>query len=464
MRVPSARLVEQRVHSTTRTLPPQVPGWPVVGNLPDFARDVLAFCVRNYQTYGPVYRIRLLNREYWVLAGLEANLFLARDGDRCLSSRSLRPMGAELGAPDYFLLAQDGAWHRQLRRAHAPGYKHEVYERQIPRMVTMTKAHIRERWRPRTSVPVVDEVQRMACEQVGQAVLGQTSKEIFEDVRLVFAMAIRTSSIPLVPSIFTKWPPYVRAKKRVWAYMRRLVEMERARLARGEEPSSTFAAELLAFRDADGRPIPDLALAKSFAGVFFSSLDTLASTLSFMLYAAYKHPAILQRVREEVALLFSRPLETIDRYVLKECQALYGLALETMRMYPVVPVTPRIVLEPFEIEGVTIPAGVEVMFATGVTHMLPEFFPNPDVFDIDRYTPERAEHRRSGVFTPFSLGTHTCLGAGFAELQLMMTFATIVHTADLALDPPDFTASVKPLPLPNPGQDFRLRVLRLREA
>ena len=104
------------------------------------------------------------------------------------------------------------------------------------------------------------------------------------------------------------------------------------------------------------------------------------------------------------------------------------------------------------------------MFATGVTHMLPEFFPNPEVFDIDRYTPERAEHRRPGVFTPFSLGTHTCLGAGFAELQLMMTFATILHTAELALDPPDFTASVKPLPLPNPGKDFRLRVLRLRDG
>ncbi len=462
MRVPLARLVDLRAHSAMRTLPPQVPGWPVVGNLPDFARDVLAFCVRNYHRYGPVYRIRLLNREYWVLAGLEANVFLARDGDRCLSSRSLRPMGAELGAPDYFLLAQDGAWHRRLRRAHAPGYKREVYERSIPRMVAIAQAHIRERWRPGMSVPVVDEVQRMACEQVGQAVLGHSAQEIFEDVRLVFATAIRTSSIPLVPSLFTKWPPYVRAKQRLWAYMQRLVEAERERLARGAPPSSTFAAELLAFRDDNGRPIPNLALAKSFAGVFFSSLDTLASTLSFMLYAAFKHPHVLQRVQEDVDLLFSRPLETIDRFVLKECQALYGLALETMRMYPVVPVTPRIVLEPFEIEGVTIPAGVEVMFATGVTHMLPEFFPNPEVFDIDRYTPERAEHRQSGAFTPFSLGTHTCLGAGFAELQLMMLFATILHTAELALDPPDFTASVKPLPLPNPGRDFRLRVLRLR--
>lgn len=420
--------------------------------------------MRHYQSYGPVYRIRLLNREYWVLAGLEANQFLARDGDRCLSSRSLWKMGAELGAPECFLLAQDGAWHRQLRKAHAPGYKREVYEGQIPQMVALTQAHIRERWLPGTSIPVVDEVQRIACEQVGHAVLGHSSKEIFEDVRLVFAMAIRTPSIPLVPSIFTKWPPYVRAKRRVWAYMRRLIAIERERLARDEPLPSRFAAHVLAFRDENGRPIPESALAKSFAGVFFSSLDTLASTLSFMLYAAFKHPHILERVREDVEKLFAMPLDTIDRHTLKACSALYGLALETMRMYPVVPVTPRIVVEPFEIEGVDIPAGVEVMFATGVTHMLPEFFPNPEVFDIDRYTPECAEHRRPGVFTPFSLGTHTCLGAGFAELQLIMTFATILHTAELALDPPDFTASVKPLPLPNPGKDFRLRVLGLRDG
>ena len=95
-------------------------------------------------------------------------------------------------------------------------------------------------------------------------------------------------------------------------------------------------------------------------------------------------------------------------------------------------------------------------------HHLPQYFPEPERFDIERYTPERREHRQPGVFVPFGAGSHVCLGAGFAEVAIAATMATIVREVELALDPPDYILKISPVPTPSPDDRFRFRVARRR--
>ena len=73
-----------------------------------------------------------------------------------------------------------------------------------------------------------------------------------------------------------------------------------------------------------------------------------------------------------------------------------------------------------------------------VTHFFPEFFPDPERFDIDRYLPERAEHKQRDAFAPFGVGTHRCLGAGFAEAQILLILASIIREAELVLHPSSY--------------------------
>ena len=101
--------------------------------------------------------------------------------------------------------------------------------------------------------------------------------------------------------------------------------------------------------------------------------------------------------------------------------------------------------------------------ATSVTHRLPEFFPDPDRFDIDRYLPERAEHRQPNVFVPFGVGTHHCLGGNFAETQTLLVIATVFHAAELELDPPGYELKMTNVPTPRPAKSFRFRLKRLRQ-
>ena len=65
---------------------PLARGLPVVGSVFDMARDTRAFLTDSYMEHGPVFGMRLLNRRFTVLAGMEANRFLAREGTKHLRS------------------------------------------------------------------------------------------------------------------------------------------------------------------------------------------------------------------------------------------------------------------------------------------------------------------------------------------------------------------------------------------
>ena len=118
----------------------------------------------------------------------------------------------------------------------------------------------------------------------------------------------------------------------------------------------------------------------------------------------------------------------------------------------------RPVTNSLDLGGYTIPAGERVILATTVPHHLLELFPAPARFDIDRYLPDRREHRAPGAFAPFGVGPHVCLGAGCAEVAILVTMATIVREVDLVLDPPGYRLRIDPVPTPHPDARFRFRV------
>ena len=204
--------------------------------------------------------------------------------------------------------------------------------------------------------------------------------------------------------------------------------------------------------------MPEADLKIAALGPFVAALDTVPSTCSFMLYALLKHPEVLAQVQTEADRLFARGEPTWEG--LQEMDATHRAAMETMRMYPVAPLLIRTVTNAFELGGYRIPAGEHVIIATTVPHYLPECFSEPQRFDIERYTQARAEHRRPEAYAPFGLGPHRCLGNGFAEVQMAVTMATLLHEVELALVPADYTLKTTQVPLPSPNKSFRVRVVR----
>ena len=56
------------------------------------------------------------------------------------------------------------------------------------------------------------------------------------------------------------------------------------------------------------------------------------------------------------------------------------------------------------------------------------------------------------------------MGAGIAEVQLMVTMATLLSRYTLQFDPPDYQLVIEHHPTPVPGNHFRVQVVEWRPS
>lgn len=437
--------------------PPSAPSLPLVGDAFAMAGDVGAFFTRQYLQLGPVFRVRALHRRFTVLAGPEANLFVTREGSRHLRSREFwMDFDKELGAARS-MVSMDGAEHARMRKAQQPGYSRSFIHEHLDDVIAITRREVAE-WPLDEPVPGLYALQRIITEQLGTIAAGVSPRDYLDDM-IVFVRTLLAARVTRQrPAVLTRTPRFRRARQRVeelYATVRAVHDPDRRS---GAEPD--LVDELMALHHGDPQFLPETDLMPAVLGPFIAGLDTVGSTCAFMLYALLKHPDLLERMTAEADASFAHG--TLTAEAVRRLDVTHRVALETLRMYPIAPAITRTVSNTFEFAGYTIPAGEKVIVATTVPHHLPQYFPEPERFDIERYTPERQEHRQPGVFVPFGAGPHVCLGAGFAEVSIAATMATIVHEVELALDPPDYVLKISPVPTPSPDDRFRIRVTRRR--
>jgi cytochrome P450 len=79
-----------------------------------------------------------------------------------------------------------------------------------------------------------------------------------------------------------------------------------------------------------------------------------------------------------------------------------------------------------EIDGYQIAGGTTVLVSAYTLHRRPEYFPNPEQFDPDRFSPEREKELPRYAYLPFGGGPRVCLGNHFAMMEghLLLTMLT----------------------------------------
>ncbi|RMF16254.1 MAG: cytochrome P450 [Candidatus Dadabacteria bacterium] len=97
------------------------------------------------------------------------------------------------------------------------------------------------------------------------------------------------------------------------------------------------------------------------------------------------------------------------------------------------------------------------MFAPTVSHRLASCYPAPEVFDLHRYDPDRAEHRTPGAFLPYGVGVHICLGAGIADALIVATLARLLAHYEPLIHPQPDRLRIRARPTPAPV-GFRLQL------
>jgi cytochrome P450 len=117
---------------------------------------------------------------------------------------------------------------------------------------------------------------------------------------------------------------------------------------------------------------------------------------------------------------------------------------ESLRLYPPVYATLSDAVADDEIGGYHIPARSMIILCPYVTHRHPDFWPDPEVFDPDRFLPERSADRPGFAWYPFLGGPHRCIGQEFALMEMVLALAMIARGFRFELAP---GARVEPRPM-----------------
>jgi cytochrome P450 len=108
---------------------------------------------------------------------------------------------------------------------------------------------------------------------------------------------------------------------------------------------------------------------------------------------------------------------------------------ESMRLYPPIWAMARHLVADDEIGGFHLPRGSMAVLVPFVTHRHPAAWDEPDVFDPNRFAPERAAQRPKGAYFPFLGGPHQCIGNEFALIEMQLIVAMVLQQLDMELVP-----------------------------
>lgn len=173
---------------------------------------------------------------------------------------------------------------------------------------------------------------------------------------------------------------------------------------------------------------------------FVAGKDTTALTLSWFFYMLCTHPSIQEKVAQEVIVATKEIVDkesigeiaaSLTEEVIIQMQYLHATLTETMRLYPAVPLNPKICFS-----DDTLPDGFNVRKGDMVAYLPYAMGRMKFIWgdDAEVFRPERWLNN-DGVFSPespfkfpaFQAGPRICLGKEFAYMQMKIFAAVLLR-------------------------------------
>jgi len=194
------------------------------------------------------------------------------------------------------------------------------------------------------------------------------------------------------------------------------------------EDTGDLLSMLLAARDEEGNPMPEQQLRDEVITLFVAGHETTANALAWSFYLVAQHPLVEERLLAEIAALQGNPPTMQDLATLPYSEQ---VVKEAMRLYPPAGGVTRQPTEDIELGGYPIAKGSMITLSTYVMHRDPAFYPEPDRFDPDRFTPENEAKLPRLAYLPFGGGPRICIGNSFAMMEARLILATILQQVHL---------------------------------
>ncbi|OEJ29921.1 cytochrome P450 [Streptomyces agglomeratus] len=417
-------------------------GLPLLGNLPAFGRDPLAFLVRLRDDFGDVVtwslgpmRIIFLSHPEHIAELLGADERRYETPDVGWSFRRL--------VGDSVIRSQGADWRRK-RSLVQPTVRPRQVRTYATTMVDCASA-LADRWQDRERIDVLREMTLLTQRIVVRTLFGN---DVGDQARaLGDAMSVAGREIGAeLRGVGLFLPVWARTPAR-----RRLldavatVDAEIDRLIRTRQASQGVDGEredllsrLLAARDETGRPLTPTEVRDEAVTLWVGGHETTSTALMWSWYLLSASAHAQARLTAELDRVLAGRPPTIDDY--EQLTWTQKIIKEALRLYPpgwMIP--PRVAQDGAVLGGSPVPAGTMVWCSQWVTHRDPRWFPDPTAFRPERWddNPQQPVHQHA--WFPFGGGQRSCLGARFALVEAALVLATLAQRFHITVDPGEVT-------------------------
>lgn len=413
-----------------------------------------------YREYGPVFAFKapLVDKGITVLAGSDANTWMNRKGRLHLRTKDLLEDWEKVYGAARTLPSMDGVDHYRLRKAQHAGYSQAALGGRLDELFVQARQDLGE-WNVGDLLPGGPSCKRLMGSQVSRLAVGVDTSDYILDLVAYKERSLQTHVQRSLPKFMLQTPGMKKKRKKIFELFD-LIQAAHAPALRKGKPRD-FVDDMMSLHNSDPQFLPETEMLFVLVTPIIASIY-LGSALAFAIYSMISHPDLYERVQAEADALFSNGDPEREDFNMAAIDVTHRLIMESHRLHTVIPVTIRHVMNTFNMEGYEIPVGSNVLIAKAAAHYLDENYPDPLQFDVDRFLPGREEHKKRGAYAPFGLGTHTCLGSRWVELQMVVNLLMIAHYFQIELRPSNFQLKYNPFPTSGPTKKLKFAITEKR--
>jgi cytochrome P450 len=341
------------------------------------------------------------------------------------------------------LLGLEGEDWRRHRRIMAPAFDPRCVAGYGPAMAATLQTFLR-RWDAMpdgAAIDMSDEMTLMTLEVISRTVFSADGMELMGMIRDMLLRGMHAAAganmLDLLPMVGA-----VRMKARAKTLAQAAAPLDAAieallerRRALGKDGPVDLISRLLAARDAEtGGRLTGKEIRDEIVTIYLAGHETTASTLSWTWYVLSQRPEHLARVQAELDETLGQRAPSADD--LPRLVHTRRVVEEVMRLYPAAPaLSARRALADDEVCGVKIRKGSAVSILPWVLHRHRRLWEEPEVFDPDRFSPERAAERPRFAYLPFGAGPRVCIGQVLAMNESVLALAALAQRYSARLAP-----------------------------
>lgn len=275
---------------------------------------------------------------------------------------------------------------------------------------------------PQSSFEVHRDMRRLVFVISGLTLFGCDLSAHEDEATEAFAVALRTITdrnqnvyaLPLtVPT-----PGNVRLKRAIATLDRHVNSIIES--GSSDTNGGDVLSTLLRARGKNDRQLRDEVITLYLAGH-----DATTHGLTWVLHFLAQYPDLQQALREEASILLGGRNPTYED--LRFMTLTYKTIQESLRMRSPAALIVRQLVDDDSVDGHHFQAGSWVLISSYLTHQMPEFWPDPDRFDPERFTEEASRSRHQYAYYPFGVGPRTCIGNHLATIEIQLILAMILQ-------------------------------------